>query len=441
MADFSQRDLLILSNYVYFACSTYDVDACLLDTVNRFKNEKGEYDLEKLRGQGAISCNISDEEAIDLFKRIEGDEKLRSLHIARKLENKDIRAVCFATEDESDACVIFRGTGGSYDAWYDNVTGEYEKDTKLQKVAADFIRNDCSAFNNITVSGHSKGGNLAQYVTVVCGDKISDCVSFDGQGFSKSFLMEYKKEINNARDKITSISAYNDYVNILLAAIASKRIFLKNTGKDIDGHSSATLLNSIEFSADGSIDLKKSATLQGLPAWFLEKTSDNMVDIIDMLPGDGAKKASNIIASAVAAFMSNDMGEEYEKRQFSEAIRTFGSYASNIYDLVILNEKRVNIMYSTSYVRCEGIKKAADTMSQTCSDVSLIIENVEDIRKNIDYVIAGRQYTDYALNKIIDNLISIRKKIILHSETIRKANNIYSIDERELLNNISSILG
>lgn len=192
LADFSERDLLILSNYVYFNCSTNGTDLSIGETIDRLKKDDGSFDIYKLYSEGGISVNISEEEAIDIFKRIDNDDKLRNLHVARTLNDYDIRGVCFANEDESDACVVFRGTGGTYDAWYDNVTGEYEKDTELQKVAADFIKNDCGAFDNLTVSGHSKGGNLAQYVTVTCASQVASCISFDGQGFGRSFLEEYK---------------------------------------------------------------------------------------------------------------------------------------------------------------------------------------------------------------------------------------------------------
>lgn len=441
MADFSQRDLLILSNYVYFSCSTYETDRCIGDTLKRFKNESGEYDLNKLYSQGAISCNISEEEAIELFKRIENDEKLSRLHVSRKLDNNDLRAVCFANEDESNACVIFRGTGGTYDAWYDNVTGEYEKDTKLQKLAADFIKNDCGQYENLTVSGHSKGGNLAQYVTVVCGTQVDECISFDGQGFSKSFIKEYSKEIEGAKDKITSIAAYNDYVNILLTAIASKRIFLKNDGTDIDGHSSATLLNSILFNEDGSIDMNSSKTLQGLPAWMLEKSLDNMVNIIDLLPGDGAKKASNIIAAAVASLMSNNMTEEYEKRQFCDALKTFGSYASNITDLLVLDPSEVNITFINNYANCSEINRACCIIYDSSSEVLKIVERAEEVLRGLDYSITGRIYTESALLKVIEKLIRIRNKINNNAEIIRKICVIYSNDEKELLNTVNNVVG
>lgn len=440
MADFSERDLLILSNYVYFNCSSSAKEKCIGDTINRFKLEDGSFDVNKMYHEGAISCNISEEEAVDLFIRIDNDEKLKNLHVARKLETWDVRAVCFADENEQNACVVFRGTGGTYDAWYDNVEGEYKKDTDIQKMAADFVRNECAQYNNLTVAGHSKGGNLAQYATVVCGSQIANCISFDGQGFGKNFLREYRNEIKVAKTKIKSISAYNDYVNILLTPIAGERLFLRNNGKDIDGHSSATLLNSIKFNENGEIDLKSSKTLQGLPAFMLEKIADDLVDIIDLLPDGGSEKATNIVASLVAGYMSNDKGEEYEKNQFREAVKAFGSYSSNVLDIVTINEIPVNIIFTMAYVNNGEMKKAYDTMYDSVIGLSRIIEKVRELNTNITYMMVSRQYTDAVILKIIEKLELCRKRILEHTNVLLKVHDIYQKDDDALIEVMNAMI-
>lgn len=61
-------------------------------------------------------------------------------------------------------------------------------DTIQQERAAEYINNLPLKYgNDLTVSGHSKGGNKAQYVTIVT-DRVERCLSQDGQGFSPEFL-------------------------------------------------------------------------------------------------------------------------------------------------------------------------------------------------------------------------------------------------------------
>ena len=75
-------------------------------------------------------------------------------------------------------------------------------------------------YDNVYVTGHSKGGNEATLVTMVYSDVIDRCISGDGQGFSPEFV-EYMKrtlgpeEFAKIQDKMYGFHANNDYVNVL----------------------------------------------------------------------------------------------------------------------------------------------------------------------------------------------------------------------------------
>lgn len=70
--------------------------------------------------------------------------------------------------------------------------------------------------SKIIVTGHSKGGNKAQFVAINS-DNVSECYSFNGQGFSPEAIEQFKDDNNfKARQqKIFSISTGNDYINVL----------------------------------------------------------------------------------------------------------------------------------------------------------------------------------------------------------------------------------
>lgn len=70
----------------------------------------------------------------------------------------------------------------------------------------------------ITVTGHSKGGNKAQYIALL-DDSVSRCVSFDGQGFSDQFMEAYRAQVARNQYKIANNSVRHDYVNPLLNAV------------------------------------------------------------------------------------------------------------------------------------------------------------------------------------------------------------------------------
>ena len=75
-------------------------------------------------------------------------------------------------------------------------------------------------YDNVYVTGHSKGGNEATLVTMVYSDVIDRCISGDGQGFSPEFVEYMKKtlgpeEFAKSQDKMYGFHANNDYVNVL----------------------------------------------------------------------------------------------------------------------------------------------------------------------------------------------------------------------------------
>lgn len=435
MQDFSEEELLLLSNYVYFNCSTNK--GTIGENIDLLKNEGGTFDIQKIMRQGAVSCNISEEEAVKLLTHIDENQRLRNLSSVRQLEERDIRGVCYFDTNAKKACVVFRGTGGTYEAWDDNVRGEYQADTKLQRIAGDFVKDECGEFNNITVTGHSKGGNLAQYVTVTCNNKINRCVSFDGQGFGKDFLLKYKDEIKIASPKITSICAYNDYVNILLTGIAGATLYMKNKGTGIDGHSSFSLYDSIKFTDEGKIDRLKSCMFQGLVAKKLEKSLDTAVSIIDFLPGEGREKASNVIGSVVAGLMSNDMGEEYERERISRSLEEFKKYAGQL--IGISNEKpeSVNVVYEKSSYTGNTMINTAYIMQESSGKIVDLAERTQEAQRAENINIAARYFIDKSLEKICDRLYRISDLLRKHGEVLFGIYRIYEEDETKLLQMLS----
>lgn len=137
-------------------------------------------------------------------------------------------AYCFVeNEGDENAVVAFKGTTGA-EEWADNALGLNQADTQNQLEAAEFI--ESLPYSDITVTGHSKGGNKAMYVTLVT-DKVSRCVSFDGQGFSKEFLDKYWAEIQTRGGNIKNFSLSTDYVHLLMFPVPNaQQIYCQGYG-------------------------------------------------------------------------------------------------------------------------------------------------------------------------------------------------------------------
>lgn len=147
---------------------------------------------------------------------------------AQEIDEDGMTATAFE-KSNGDVSIVYRGTGKG--EWIDNgkgLRGTYDKqygyDTPQQHSALKWFNKVCDENNwdkntNITVSGHSKGGNKAQFVAMNA-DRVDRCYSFDGQGFSpeaiKSFKEKYGEDVfEKRRKKMYSFAAENDYVNVL----------------------------------------------------------------------------------------------------------------------------------------------------------------------------------------------------------------------------------
>ncbi len=165
----------------------------------------------------------------EIFHAISRDKLLSSLQIREiHIESSDAggsRSVYLYDPEAKEAIVAFKGTEGDAE-WVDNVSGLYKVPTDFQQNALNWFRSlnfeDC---NVITVTGHSKGGNKAKFITIM-EDHVDNCFAFDGQGFSDEFIKKYSEEIIKNQPKIHNLNAESDFVNILLNDVGEKKFYL-----------------------------------------------------------------------------------------------------------------------------------------------------------------------------------------------------------------------
>lgn len=206
------------------------------------------------------------------------------------------RMACFESPS-GDAVVAFQGTGSSTE-WKDNCLGGFQTNTAQQESALEWFNS--LPYDDIAVTGHSKGGNKAMYVTLLS-DKAGRCVSYDGQGFSNEFCDEYKSEIALNRDKITSYAVDNDFVNILLNDVSGKKVYLEGNNVDVfaDNHCPDTAFFTDE---NGNLQIRVTEqsetmeTMEGFVNYVLNTSSDAereemltlLADVAQMVTEPGA---------------------------------------------------------------------------------------------------------------------------------------------------------
>lgn len=186
------------------------------------------------------------------------DVEIVQTHVADQADGGGVSAL-FVDPSTNEAVVTFRGTASL--EWKDNFIGGGPTDaadgvsTPFQEDALEWYQSlDLDQYSSITVTGHSKGGNKAKYITVL-DDSVDRCLSFDGQGFSDEFYDVYQDQIAANQDKITNNNVEGDYVNILLNDIGETNYyqgFDYGEGGFLENHCPNTFLN---FNSDGTFQM------------------------------------------------------------------------------------------------------------------------------------------------------------------------------------------
>jgi len=248
MIELKENQLLLLDNLIYLkGVADLEKDVTVSEVVNRLldqhiDDEHRDEDLEyAMDDKGNKVVLMEYDEWVTVLRSIQHDPDLMNLTITQARDdygdNPDkggMRVACFVGDDNDDATVVFRGTGGPME-WHDNGVAAYTAESQQQEEALRYIEG-LTDYDNITVTGHSKGGNKAQYVAIMS-DKVDRCVSFDGQGFSMEFMAKYKDVILENSYKITSISDEYDFVNCLLfplPLLEGKRKYTKSEFAHVD---------------------------------------------------------------------------------------------------------------------------------------------------------------------------------------------------------------
>ena len=436
MRELSEKELLLLSNYLYMDCSTkYGSINEMLDSC---RDENGAVSLNQMANIGA-GGGMKAEECYDIIREMDAQSgDFKALEAVRTIDDGGIRAVCFASPgEEAKATVVFRGTGGGYEAWADNLRGEYMSETDMQKLADDFVRYDCGVYDDLTVSGHSKGGNLAQFAITANRDRVNRCISFDGQGFGKSASEEYRYQMDEASYRTKSVSGDKDYVNILLTPLADEMVYVVSGGESLaDYHSPYVLYKSCEFDEDGNIvNLGRQNPVVACGAGLLKR----VVAGLDSLPDGGNRNVSELLAACVAGVMSNDRDDAYKKERLNEAWNNVKQYTAGLFGFTCDYEyEDVATVTDSLYFDHGGLTSVVIQMREMIKELSSVASALSELRASINYKAASRLAVDIRLRKQENEVLKAGEALIRYADSLEHINRLYTGCEAELTEMIAS---
>ena len=454
MAELSEEQLLLLDNLMYYdgAANTYaSVRDIALQAIETAKN----YDKSSFAFSGGFET--SPEQMIEIANAILQDDTLCNLVVSDSINSDAVRATCFV-DANGDATIAIRGTGGSFEAWDDNLQGMRDIDTKSQKEIQKFVHKQGEYYDNITITGHSKGGNLAQYATVVEGDKIDRCVSFDGQGFNDKFCEKYRDEIAANRKKIKSISGDKDIVNTLLNSIAGSTVYLeteegynahgsyamwkKNEGTIIDGKYAKTI-------AQNEYVKKFGDTLNGLAKKISELpgvTEEKVVDVLGGIAGlflaassgqltkaelaEFYKRVANLLGIPVKLVI-NLFPTAFNMYFYTHTVKEDHSIKSKLKNNTKTADTIRVFMSSTAFcVRPKQMSEASENLNEYSKELNSISEEIKTIR------VKGQPLLNKAIKKLAEQVEKESTDARVLSFCLRDACAAYEECEKNVMNSI-----
>lgn len=317
MSKLMYDELILLDNLIYLDLNAKE-DENIIDIVTNIINY-GDFDY-LMNEVGNCVVDMPHSQWINLLEQIILKPNLKKLRIKNidTYYKRGMKYACFV-DDENNSTVVFRGTTTTNE-WEDNGYAAYVEETKEQIDALNFINN--LQYENITVTGHSKGGNKAQFVTILS-PKISECISINGQGFSNEFIDKYSVEINNNKSKIISINAQYDYVSCLFNSISSKKHYIKTDIKlnPFNYHKAHILLDengnlrpeTKEAEISKIINDFSTYLISDLPKDISRVIIDKAIDIVELILCNENKKENTL--KATGEYLLMFCYENYPKYQ------------------------------------------------------------------------------------------------------------------------------
>lgn len=209
---FNNVDNLILSRFSYFP----------LDRVFEDYSDKDKITIReaylKLVTYGIKEEEILQKEDNDLFPALAFSERFGNLEITKYVnkidtkQEKQFSAVTIFIPDNT-IYVSFRGTDNTIVGWKEDFNISLDIDIPSQKEAVKYLEEMYDITKrNIRVGGHSKGGNLAMYASIMCNQKVKkhivEVYNNDGPGLNMNIVesAEYKQMLNKINSFIPQTS-------------------------------------------------------------------------------------------------------------------------------------------------------------------------------------------------------------------------------------------
>jgi hypothetical protein len=184
-----------------------------------------------------------------------------------------------------DIVISYRGTDASLVGWKEDFMMSFKKSVGAQEYGREYLERLASLYKgNLTLVGHSKGGNIALYSALMASketqERICKVYSFDGPGFNQKTLEDIKK--CSIKDRMVTLVPQGSVIGILMQHEEPIEIVYSNKKNGITQHMPFSWqVNVDKFSR---IDRRDTSSLmfdKSIRVWLEKLNEEDMEKFID----------------------------------------------------------------------------------------------------------------------------------------------------------------
>jgi len=263
-------------------------------------DEKGEnYDLLNSKTFGPY-----------ILFEMEGTERFGNLKISHYEdvfdEGESIQFAAYQVELPGKIRLLsFRGTDSTIDGWREDFAISFTQ-VGAQKLSYEYLNKNLVEGYRYIISGHSKGGHLAEYSTMACKDELKPLIdkiySFDGPGMCPEFMDNERYDL--VKDRLLRIAPAHSIVGMLFRD-TDPDIICRSNGNTILQHAAFTwLLEGTEFLTQEKLEPAAAEINKNISEWIddesLEQRQAFTTELFDAFKAGGALDIQGVAAGGVA---------------------------------------------------------------------------------------------------------------------------------------------
>lgn len=232
---FNEADSLCLNELGYFCFEELDASIDFKKTVNLH-----EVLLPYITGEKTFSHSfLVTEERIKLLQKVVASKRFANLNLSDYVNDVDAEyerqfsAMVFTLPEINHHQLVFRGTDDTMIGWKEDFKMTYVQEIPAHRAAVAYLENYLEKYaGKVTVSGHSKGGNLALYAVAHVNDLLREQIEkvymLDAPGLQEKGLesdgykaIRERVTVIRPEESIVGIMLYNDIEPIVVKSNAS----------------------------------------------------------------------------------------------------------------------------------------------------------------------------------------------------------------------------